>query len=262
MHLKQRVRNEKWQAYKQRTHPVRVLAKAAMADVLPLHAGLVARGGKSILMTQSAIHKELHDFWGGELPLSLEALRAAIAHMGRGKAAGGDGWRGEELAWLDDGFLHLLLRFMMCCEHNHSWPRSIEHQVVAFIPKPQHVNSALQADHLRPICLLSHIYKLWFSLRLPLFRVAMDQMPSNIVGSRRRVHIHRLAAEINLDLDVAEAAGLTLYGCHCDVAKAYEGAQHTQLEHCSSVMALPGGHLLPFHAHGALGEATQRSGGP
>eukprot|EP00971_Amphidinium_carterae_P106242 2104100-Amphidinium_carterae.1 len=119
----------------------------------------------------------------------------------------------------------------MRCEHNHRWPRT---------PKPQHVNSAPQANHLRPICLLSHIYKLWVSLRLPLFRVAMDQMPSNIVGGRRGVHIHRLAAEINLDLDVAEASGLTLYGCHCDVTKAYEGAQHTQLEHCLQRHGIPG----------------------
>eukprot|EP00971_Amphidinium_carterae_P075565 1493031-Amphidinium_carterae.1 len=88
-------------------------------------------------MKQSDIHAELHDFWGGYWhhrrddlqefadyaaltqhpeqalpPLTLLDMRAAIAHMGKGKAAGGDGWRGEELAWLDDGALHLLLKFM------------------------------------------------------------------------------------------------------------------------------------------------------
>eukprot|EP00971_Amphidinium_carterae_P275263 5461585-Amphidinium_carterae.1 len=111
-------------------------------------------------------------------------------------------------------------------------------QKVIFLPKPQHQHEIPTALGLRPIVLLSHVYKWWATARLEQFRMALAPH-SSILGGRAKVQVQRSVAELALQLDHAELTTDEVGGIHADISKAFEGLAHVQIGHVMRKAGLP-----------------------
>ena len=81
--------------------------------------------------------------------------------MSKSKARGADSWTPPELQALPDLWLLSLAEFMERWEAQGSWPDSIRHSIIALVPK----EGAQHEKGLRPIGILSYVYRLWMALR-------------------------------------------------------------------------------------------------
>ena len=84
-----------------------------------------------------------------------------IKKMKAGKAKGPDGWSPQELGALPNAWTDQLAKFYNQWEHNGHWPPAIKRSVIALIEKP----GATTEGQLRPIGILSYVYRVWMAIR-------------------------------------------------------------------------------------------------
>eukprot|EP00435_Cladocopium_sp_Y103_P038689 s1562_g10.t1 len=104
----------------------------------------------------------------GPLPdNTIDDIKAALRKMAR-KAGGPDGWTTDLILLLPDLFVHILHRFIQFlhkCEANGSWPPSLTHRAVRFLPKKK-TGTLPGLGDTRPISIGPVIYRVWSAVRL------------------------------------------------------------------------------------------------
>ncbi len=91
-----------------------------------------------------------------------EELRVLLGRMSGSSCVGIDGWRVEELKRLPTEILDMLADIFNLVEKLGKWPLSLQRALVTLIPKGQ----GCQPLDLRPITVMSVIYRLWAVRRL------------------------------------------------------------------------------------------------
>ena len=94
-------------------------------------------------------------------PIQGDQVRYVLKRLKSGKAKGPDGWTPRELEALPPKWTDQLARFYNKWEEQGAWPPSIRSAVVALIEKP----GAKSEAQLRPIGILSYIYRIWMAIR-------------------------------------------------------------------------------------------------
>ena len=112
--------------------------------------------------------------------LTGERLKTCLGKMRSEQAGGMEGWRVKELKRLPVALLNRLADFFELVEQYGRWPASLERAMVTFIPK--HDAEQLQVEDLRPISVMSPVYRLWAATRLK--EVLVWQVQWAAVGRR------------------------------------------------------------------------------
>ena len=150
-------------------------------------------------------------------PITGPHVRDALRRMKTGKATGADGWRPHELAALPVPWTDQLAVFLNEWEAQGSWPGALRNSLIALVPKA----GAQNEGQLRPIGLLSYLYRVWMVVR-----------KQDLKGWSQTIHQgrHQGAAEmavrtrIQMELQTWEGRHSLLALLDC--SKCYERVEH------------------------------------
>ena len=153
-------------------------------------------------------------------PITVPRLRAVINKMSKHSASGLDHWSVSCLHSLPDSLLDKLCDVYCCIESAQSWPVSLTAGYLCLIPKPDSDGSPAS---LRPLSILSVLYRAWASLRLSELMVWQESWCHPSQSGFRTLH-SCLDAWYPLALRVERAllSGEDLAGCFLDFEKAFD----------------------------------------
>ena len=150
-------------------------------------------------------------------PITGTQVRDVVRHLRPGKAHGADGWRPQELAALPDSWLDALAGCYNQWETQGAWPEAIRTSIIALVPK---AGAATEAG-LRPIGLLSYIYRVWMAIR----KRDLRQWSLQLHGGRHLGAAH-LACLTQVDMELAHYRGFHTLFALLDCSKCYERIEH------------------------------------
>ena len=153
-------------------------------------------------------------------PLTALRLRKILGKMSSHSSSGLDGWEVTSLKALPDHFLDGLCVLFDTIEDSGSWPASLTSGYLSLIPKPDSTGSP---DSLRPLSILSVVYRLWASARLQELLVWQETWAHSSQTGFRPLHEcsdswYPLALEVEKSL----LDGNSLAGCFLDFEKAFD----------------------------------------
>ena len=153
-------------------------------------------------------------------PLTTRRLRKTLARMSSFSAAGLDCWEVSSLKALPDAFFDGLRVLCDQIESSGVWPESLSKGYLCLIPKSDSDGSP---SSLRPLSILSVVYRLWASCRLEEL-LSWQELWAHPSQSGFRPLKECLDAWYPLALHVEQAMinGTDLAGCMLDYAKAFD----------------------------------------
>ena len=135
------------------------------------------------------------------------------------KAAGADGWIASEMKMLPPTELQRLADLYNTVSENGRWPQELRCIMTVFKPKkPQ----ATTPEHLRPLCLLPYLYRLWAKV---IWRHLGDDISQQLPPSckaKKGEDIYRLITDTVVYTELAQSRGESVSGMHSDLTQAYE----------------------------------------
>ena len=186
-----------------------------------------------------------------------EDVRSALRSMRQGKATGADGWRPYELAALPVPWTDMLATFLTQWEGTGQWPDALRQNIIALVPKP----GAAHEKQLRPIGLLSYVYRMWMVIRKQHLSAW-----SKTLHSGRHQGAAELATRTRIDMELDHWRGLFTLLALLDCSKCYERVEHFVAGHRAIASGFPDTVLnLIMHmysgtrrlrAHGSIGPPT------
>ena len=153
-------------------------------------------------------------------PLTAEHLRHCLDRPGG--APGPCGWRHQELHALPDELLDQVCSIFAHLESIGMAPTFAKHGDITLIPKKE---TSVNVDDLRPITVLSTLYRLWAGARLhaDIFGWQEEIVKDfAIVACRRKHSVFDLVFSAALHLDVSRATSQPAFGVSYDLAKAFD----------------------------------------
>eukprot|EP00971_Amphidinium_carterae_P138404 2742595-Amphidinium_carterae.2 len=222
-------RTQSYQAWRERTHPCRAMATCAKGMAPVETQGWEYQG--RVVTDPAEMMSTLKEAWESEWcvprhvdpqtfmhrfpsaqhapralpPLDLALLETGLQALAAHKKPGPDGWSRDMLCGLSLPLKHALIHVLRRCELEGAFPRALSTSQVVYLEKPGKRASPLTV---RPICLMSEVYKLWTKMRLPeVYQVLNHNCSGNIVGGKPGVRIQRLVADTMMQLDTLQATG-------------------------------------------------------
>eukprot|EP00662_Eupelagonemidae_sp_cell21_P057404 gene57404-biopygen32076 len=155
---------------------------------------------------------ELRDLTGAD-------LRATLARMPSRQAGGMEGWRVRELKALPEPLLDALAEVLNEVERQGAWPAALERALVTLIPKGE----GGEADRMRPISVMSAVYRVWAATRMRDVRVWQEQWAAAGQHGYRPLHgTEDVYWALQLRLENALLRGEPLYGLSLDWSKCFD----------------------------------------
>ena len=153
-------------------------------------------------------------------PLTTGRLRTVLNKMSKYSAAGLDNWSVAAVQSLPDLMLGKLCDVFHVIEQSQRWPFSFTSGYFCLIPKPESDNSP---SSLRPLSILSVLYRAWASMRLSELMVWQETWCHPSQSGFRSLH-DCLDSWYPLALQVEQALlnGTPLNGCFLDYEKAFD----------------------------------------
>eukprot|EP00973_Karenia_brevis_P084880 11778566-Karenia_brevis.AAC.1 len=141
----------------------------------------------------------------------------------RSGSRGADGWSVEELKHLPDEFLDMLAMIFNEIERQGKWPRSLERALITLISKGQ----GAKPEDLRPISVMSVVYRLWAIRRLQDLRQWQETWASKGQHGYRPGHCPEdVFWRVSLRVERALLDGSPLYGISFDFKKCFDMVPH------------------------------------
>ena len=185
--------------------------------------------GEDLADKQEAIDNLYHEFGLGDQvrhpdmpPLSGSDLKRTLARQ-KGKAAGPEGWRPEELWSWPAPALDLLAAFLNKVEQGSSWPRALRQWRQVHLSKPG--KPAGELGSLRPISIGSAVYRMWSATRIrqlgPWLR---RRFPNQVHGALPGRGVHSALLEPLAEIEVAQRSpqGSLRFLGSSDLSKAFD----------------------------------------
>ena len=153
-------------------------------------------------------------------PLTTGRLRTVLNKMAKYSAAGLDNWSVAAVQSLPDLMLGKLCDVFHVIEQSQRWPFSFTSGYFCLIPKPESDNSP---SSLRPLSILSVLYRAWASMRLSELMMWQETWCHPSQSGFRSLH-DCLDSWYPLALQVEQALlnGTPLNGCFLDYEKAFD----------------------------------------
>ena len=155
-------------------------------------------------------------------PIQGEQVRRVLKSLKSGKAKGPDGWTPRELQALPTMWTDQLAAFYNEWEKRGAWPRSIRNAVVALIEKP----GAKNEGQLRPIGILSYLYRIWMAIR----REQARPWSLRIHGGTHE-GAAAMACRSRAQTEIAHWEGKHTITAYLDCSKCYERIEHETAGH-------------------------------
>ncbi|CAE7344986.1 Pol [Symbiodinium natans] len=158
----------------------------------------------------------------GMPPLSGSDLKRTLSRQ-KGKAAGPEGWRPEELWSWPAPALDLLAAFLNKVEQGSSWPRALRQWRQVHLSKPN--KPAGELGSLRPISIGSAVYRTWSATRIrqlgPWLR---RRFPDQVHGALPGRGVHTALLEPLAEIEAAQwsSQGSLRYLGSSDLSKAFD----------------------------------------
>ena len=159
-------------------------------------------------------------------PMQLQALegkhlRQALEKMADAQAGGVEGWRVAELKRLPKPLLNRLAALFNVIEKTSRWPKCLERSLVTLVQKSTGHNT--NPEDLRPITVMSAIYRLWASTRVRNVMEWQEQWAAQGQhGGRTGRGTDDVYWQLALQLEEALCSGRPLYGCCLDYSKCFD----------------------------------------
>lgn len=148
-----------------------------------------------------------------------ERLQAVLSRMRDGQSGGMSGWRVAELRRLPLSILQRLAVVFDTVEKTGTWPSTLERALVPFILK----TTGRSADDLRPISVVSAVYRLWAAARLPDVNAWQEKwITENQHGARPGHSTEDVYWQIALLIEQATLTGTPLYCFTIDYRKCFD----------------------------------------
>ena len=167
--------------------------------------------------------------------ITSQDLRLALARMGNAQAAGMEEWRIVEIKSLPQFLLTRLVAFYNAVEEWGRWPASLERAAVTLIPK----DGSDQPGDLRPISVMSVVYRLWALARLRSVMLWKEQWISEAQHWAKAKHgTEDVFWALALEIEHAILSGEPLYGVCLDYKKCFDSLPQTVLLKLSERLGL------------------------
>jgi hypothetical protein len=152
-------------------------------------------------------------------PLSAADLRRALLATNPRSSMGLDGWRPRELKTLPDPALQCLAWVLEGCVARQEWPPALLEAATTLIPKGE----GMAPGDLRPIGVLSAVYRLWASAWATRMAPWQEAWASPaLVGFRRGISTQDVWWKLAFHVEEAALSGRPIAGVKFDTAKAYD----------------------------------------
>ena len=153
-------------------------------------------------------------------PLTLQEFRASIQRMSIHSASGLDHWSVRAVRSLPTVLLDKLCTFFNLVEQTGDWPTSFTVGYLSLIPKPESDNSP---SSLRPLSILSVLYRAWASSRLKLLMQWQESWcHSSQSGFRSLRDCFDAWYPLALQVEQSLLSGTPLCGAFLDFEKAFD----------------------------------------
>ena len=154
--------------------------------------------------------------------MTPEELRSAIKRMCTDTAFGADGFTAADLKAMPDALLERLALLFDLIEMSGSWPEALLTALVTMIPKDDN-SGGMRPTDLRPISVMSVVYRAWASARLrPTLEWQESWASDDIAGFRPCMGCDDVTWQVSTEVEHALLHGTGLCGFSVDLAKAFD----------------------------------------
>eukprot|EP00660_Eupelagonema_oceanica_P019105 gene19105-biopygen18276 len=148
-----------------------------------------------------------------------EDLKAILKRMGKHQAAGMEGWKPADLKKLPLPLLDMLAEVFNGIEKTGTWPKTLMRSLITLIPKGE----GAEPLQMRPISVMSAVYRLWASTRLRTMIEWQEQWAAKGQrGYRPGQGTEDLCWDLALQLEEALLKGEPFGGASLDSEKAFD----------------------------------------
>ena len=192
-----------------------------------------------------------HDHWVQCIPpgapfrvgdMDPTALKQMVGKLSD-KTPGLDGWRHSELARLPLEAWRELVDLYGRVQQEGRWPQGVAQTCVIFLAKPA---GGPMAKDMRPICLLSCIYRIWARWIFMTHREHLSSwLPRELKAGRAGLRVEHHVWRLMEDIGFGDALGKYTSGIHTDLSKAYERIPLSKLRAVLARAGWPDGVLGP-----------------
>ena len=219
------------------------------------------------------------DFAGHYMPsfnfqweeLSLPSWRAMIRKFKRKAARGPDGFSGEDLKHMPDGYAQPLLDLLQSIEQEDTaWPQQLAFGTVIGLSKQ---DGAHEEGHFRSITLFPTIYRAWARLRTKQMILQMSKyIPPEALGFLPQRETTEVWMMLQAQIELMVQMHMDYAGLSTDLKRAFNHIGRNQVFLIARHVGLPHQLLRPwqkflnnfvrrFDVHGCLGTALTSSSG-
>ena len=172
--------------------------------------------------------------------ITVEDIKDALKRMSADKAFGAEGWRRDELLRLPENILALLAELYEMIECTGSWPQAVSLGVISMLPK----GAGLRPGKLRPITVMSLIYRTWAAIRVRELMNWQDQwIHKAAMGFRHLMGCDDVFWVTAAKVEAALLSGEPLCGASLDFAKAFDRVPREIVFHIAEATGMPPGTL-------------------
>ena len=169
-----------------------------------------------------------------------EDLQSTLMRMSGTKACGLDGWRVLELKALPLPLLQILAEALQRVENEGVWPAALTRASICLIPKGS--SDAAPAPQMRPITIMSIIYRMWASTRLRQLKVWQEAWCSPSQHGFRVGHgCEDVLWRFGLLIEDALVGGGEIFTVHYDFAKCFDSIPHEVTLRLAEELGMPKG---------------------
>ena len=197
---------------------------------------------------------------GLDMTMTARELRSACMKMSAHTSVSACGWRPRELAILPDAFLEALIALFGVFVERGQWPRLMACCCVSLIPKHE---SACDASGLRPIAVLSVVYRAWSSVmaRKLLDWATGSFLPPGIKGGLEGHEPMDCYLDVAFACELAWLEGAAVAGATADVVKFVDRIPRKVLGHACIALGVPSNFVNAWLLHLDRTERHFRVGG-
>ena len=181
--------------------------------------------------------------------LTGQRLQEQLKRMRSAQACGMEGWRVAELKALPLTLLDRLAEVMNLIEQEQAWPKALQRALVTLIPKGEGMGPL----DLRPISVMSAVYRLWAATRLQEVKVWQERWADRGQHGYRPGHsTEDVYWTLSLQVENALLNWQPLYGMNVDFAKCFDRLPHAILLRLVDEMGMNGrisGALSSMYRH-------------
>eukprot|EP00973_Karenia_brevis_P041921 5803289-Karenia_brevis.AAC.1 len=146
-------------------------------------------------------------------------IRKILNKLNATSVAGFDGWGVKELRLLPDCLLNCLADLLNVVETVGKWPEGLEHALVSLISK----GSGAKPLDLRPISLMSIVYRIWAVRRLQDIKLWQESWATEGQHGFRPGHCtHDVFWSLAVKVEAAILEGKPLFGISFDYTKCFD----------------------------------------